>query len=245
MCPDARRTRQPRTQKYEKAETSPSPRVDPAIRASSKKHPTSRILLGGWVTNPHLAFLLLLGTGLTTFRLEHHLRLMLLWLMMLVLVLVYAESGRLKANYTLLNLWRGALVGVVVSLPFFLFARDFFHATAARLYGVADLQVLIERAVFLVPLLEESFFRGMVQRERGLLDGALLFGLAQALYFITAVNVYPLVIATMALGMASLGLLYGYIYQRYGLTASIGCHVAANFVLFALPPLALAISALL
>ena len=101
-----------------------------------------RTLLGGWVLNPYLAFLLILGVGVATFRLEHHLRLTLLWLMLLGIVLLYAESGRLKADYSLLNLSRGALVGIIVALPFYLFAKDFFYATASRLYGVDDLQVL-------------------------------------------------------------------------------------------------------
>jgi membrane protease YdiL (CAAX protease family) len=194
-------------------------------------------LLGGWVLNPYLAFLLFLGVGVATFRLEHHLRLTLLWLMLLVIVLLYAESGRLKASYSLLNLSRGALVGIIVALPFYLFANDFFYATASRLYGVDDWQVLLERAVFLVPILEESFFRGVVQRERGLLDGALLFGLAQGLYFVTGAYELPAVIAGVVLGMGLLGLLLGYLYKRYGLTASIACHVAVNLVLFVLPVL--------
>ena len=40
-----------------------------------------------------------------------------------------------------------------------------------------------------------------------------------------------------AVGMALAGLLYGYLYQRYGLTASISCHVAVNLVLFVMPAL--------
>jgi membrane protease YdiL (CAAX protease family) len=40
------------------------------------------------------------------------------------------------------------------------------------------------------------------------------------------------------LGMVLAGLLYGYLYKRYGLTASIAGHVAVNFMLFVLPALA-------
>ncbi len=242
MCPDARRTRRPRKKTYELAES-----LSKKKRAERKaKEPvTARALLGGWVLNPYLAFLMLLGIGVAAFRLEHTLRLTLLWLVLLVLVLLYAESGRLQAKYSLLNLARGALVGTVVALPFYLFAKDFFYATASWLYGVDDLLVLVERAVFLVPILEECFFRGVVQRERGLFEGALLFGLVQALYFISTVTVFPLVIATVVLGMALLGLLYGYLYQRYGLTTSIACHVAVNLVLLVLPPLVDRVSTLL
>jgi membrane protease YdiL (CAAX protease family) len=205
----------------------------------------ARSIPSEWVLNPYLAFLLLVGVALASLRLTHQLRLTLLWLVMLVLVLLYAEAGRIRAEYSLLNLARGALVGTIVALPFFLFARDFFHATAGWLYGVQDLQVLLERAVFLVPLLEEGFFRGVVQRERGLRDGALLFGLMQVLYFVSAANVFPVVIAAVALGMVVLGLLCGYMYQRHGLMGSIGCHVAVNLVLLVLPSVLSSISNLL
>lgn len=185
--------------------------------------------------NPRLAFLLLLGVGIATFRLKHDVRLMLMWLVLLGLVLLFAEDGRLKGDYSLGNLVRGATIGAIVALPFSLFQREFFYATAARLYSVNDLQVLVERAAFLVPILEGCFFRGIVQRDKGLLEGALLFGLTQVLYFLSAANVYPAVVAVVALGLTLLGLLYGYLYQRYGLTASISCHVAVNLVLFVLP----------
>jgi membrane protease YdiL (CAAX protease family) len=246
MCPDARRTERRRAKRYEKAGRLPRRSLtQPRGKSSLKNPPTVRTLLGGWVLNPYLAFLLLIGVGVATFRLEHQLRLTLLWLILLGIVLLYAETGRLRGSYSLLSLARGALVGIIVALPFYLFAKDFFYGTASRLYGVDDWQVLLERAIFLVPVLEESFFRGVVQRERGLLDGALLFGLAQGLYFISAVEVFPVVIAAVAVGMGLLGLLYGYLYERYGLTASTACHVAVNLVLFVLPALVDKISALL
>jgi len=206
---------------------------------SKTRHATPlRPVAGDWALNPHLGFLLLVGVGLATIRLDHPLRLTLLWTVLLVLILFYAQSGRLKSHYSLLNLGRGALVGAVVALPFFLFAKDFFYATACWLYSVEDLQVLLERAVFIVPLLEETYFRGVVQRERGLVEGAMLFGLAQALYFVSAVDVYLAVIVAVVVGMVLAGLLYGYLYKRYGLTASIAGHVAVNLVLFVLPAIA-------
>lgn len=243
MCPDARRTKE-----FDKAQSAPARSVKQGKGRSKSRRARRRPapgLLGAWILNPYLAFLLLTGVGMATLRVDDELRLALLWLVLLALVLLYADTGRLKADYSLLNLARGALLGMVVALPFFLFAKDFFYATASRWYMVEDLQVLVERAVFLVPLLEEGFFRGVVQRERGLRDGALLFGLMQVLYFIPGLSTFPSVIGSLFVGMTLLGLLYGYMYERYGLTASIGCHVAVNAVLLVFPTLAKAIGALL
>ena len=246
MSPDARRTKRPRARRYDSAESLPSAsHATRGSKGSRRDELSLGSLLSSWVLSPYLAFLLLTGIGVAILRLDHQLRLTVLWLVLLGLVLLYGNSRPLKGNYGLLNLARGALLGTVVALPFFLVGQDFFHATASRLYGIDDLQVLLERAVFLVPILEESYFRGVVQRERGLLDGAVLFGLAQGLYFISAVSIFPLVIAGVVLGSVLLGLLYGYVCQRYGLTASIGCHVAVNLMLFVLPSLLQGVGGLL
>ena len=236
MCPDVRRTRR-RSVKRHKASGSLSSRLSAQQHARLDEPVTARTLMSGWALNPYLAFLLLVGVGVATLRLEHVLRLVGLWTVLLTVTLLYAESGHLKGDYSLMNLARGGLTGIVVALPFYLFAKDFFYATASYLYGVDDILVLLERAVFLVPILEECFFRGVVQYERGLLDGALLFGLAQLLYFVPFVSTFPLIVIAIALGAILLGLLCGHLYRRYGLTASISCHVAVNLVLLVLPPL--------
>ncbi len=246
MPADAKRVKRSRTTHYETSDAFPvRPVVQSEAAKRAEKRSAAHATAGSWVVNPYLSFALLCGIGVTTFRLNHSLRLTLLWSTLLVIVLLYAENRRLKANYSLLNLLRGALVGAVVALPFYLLAKNFFYATASRLYGVSDLQVLLERAVVLVPILEECYFRGVVQREKGLLHGALFFGLAQMLYFIPVAGAFSFVLSAVTLGMIVLGLLYGYLYQRYGLTASTACHVVVSFVLLVLPPLAGRISAML
>jgi hypothetical protein len=233
MSPDARRTK--------RYETSTARRKRSAGRRKSKGRASGssvRTLLGGWVVKPYLAFFLLLGVGVATLRLEHQLRLTVLWVLLLGIVLLYAETGRLKGSYSLLNLGRGALLGLIVALPLYLFVRDFFLGTAEWLYAVSDWQILLQRAAILVPVVEGAFFRGIVQRERSLLDGAFLFAVAQGLYVAQAASQFPVVVFSVVLGMGLLGVLYGYLQQRYGLTASIACQAAVNMVLFVWPALA-------
>jgi len=234
MSPDARRTRRPRTRDYATAGSQLSGTLA-----------QSALQRGAAALSPHFGFLVLAGVGIASLRLTHPLRLTLMWLVELVLVLLYAQTGKLKSSYSTLNLARGLLVGIVVSLPLYVSSPTFFHATASWLYGVKDLQVLLERAVFIVPLLEGLYFRGAVQRERGLVTGAVLYGLAQGLIVMSAGNAYPLVVLALVLGMILAGLLYGYLYQRYGLTTSIAGHVAVSFVLFVLPALSAAIAPLI
>jgi len=242
MSPDARRTKRPRTRDYDVAGSPPGASSTRPESRRAGQSMSSAFRGGRWAQSPYLGYLLLVGVGIASLRLTHPVRLTMMWLVELVLVLLYAQSGKLKSNYSLSNLGRGLLVGIVVSLPLYLSAPNFFYATASWLYGVKDLQVLLERAVFIVPLLEGLYFRGAMQRERGLSQAALLFGLAQALYVLSAVNVFPLVIFAVMLGMVLIGLLYGFMFKRYGLTASIACQVAVSFMLFVFPALAAQVS---
>ena len=236
MSQDARRTKRPRSTEYEAVGNGLARSL---TRSAS---PAAGVLQrGAAALSPHFGFIVLVGVGLASLRLTHPLRLTLMWLVELGLVLLYAQTGKLKSSYSLLNLGRGLLVGIVVALPLYLSAPHFFYATASWLYGVKDLQVLLERAVFLVPLLEGLYFRGAVQRERGLLTGAVLYGLAQGLIVMSAGGAFPLVVLALVLGMIVAGLLYGYLNQRYGLTASIAGHVTVSLVLFVLPALSAAI----
>ncbi len=234
MSPDARRTRRPRAKSFDSAPV-PGTRIAGASAPSTREKSQTRTLVSDWVLNPYLAFLLLVGVGIATLRLEHSLRLGALWLVLLGTVLLYAESGRYRARYSILNLMRGGLIGLVIALPFCLLAQGFFYATASWLYASTDVLVLLERAVFIAPILEEGYFRGIVQNERGWLGGALMFGLVQGLYCLTCAPTFPLVIVGLVLGMFMFGILYAYVYRRYGLTASVGCHVMVNLVLLVLP----------
>jgi len=241
MSPDARPTRR-RSTRYDSAATLSKRSTARRKSAGSDSGSSVRTLLGGWVLKPYLAFFLLVGVGVATLRLEHELRLTVLWLLLLGIVLLYAETGRFKGGYSLLNLARGALLGLVVALPLYLFVPDFFRGTSEWLYGISDWQVLLERAAILVPILEGAFYRGMVQRERTLLDGALLFALGQGLYVLHALGQFPVVVLSLVLGTGLLGMLYGYLQERYGLTASIACHAAVNAVLFVWPALAVRVN---
>ena len=86
MSPDARRTR---SKTYEEAKST-AVRSSKTRRGKSKRRqqPTTRGRLGDWVLNPYLAFFLLVGVGMATLRLDHQLRLGLLWLVLLALMLL-------------------------------------------------------------------------------------------------------------------------------------------------------------
>ena len=82
---------------------------------------SSRTREGG---DPYLAFLVFAGLGLGTWAMEPQVRLTILWIALAAAVLNYAQDERLELDYSLLNLGRGALLGLIVSLPLLVFLKD-------------------------------------------------------------------------------------------------------------------------
>jgi len=185
--------------------------------------------------DPYLAFLVFAGLGLGTWAIDPELRLTILWIALGIAVLFYAEDERLELDYSLPNLGRGALLGLILSLPLLIFLKDPLHAMALQLFATNDVLALFHRLIFIAAPIEEVFFRGYLQQERGLLPGIGAYALAGLIYWLPSTPLLALLIITAA--MAVLGGIYGYVRRRYGLTASIGCSMVVYFVLMVCPGL--------
>ncbi|MGA9350231.1 MAG: CPBP family intramembrane glutamic endopeptidase [Anaerolineae bacterium] len=185
--------------------------------------------------DPYLTFLIFAVIGLGTLRLGMEARLLILWLVLLGICLIYAEGQAIAMQYGLVNLGRGAVVGLVISLPLLLLARDALKTTSARLFPLTSQAALFQSLVLLAAPIEELYFRGFLQRERGLVSAALLYGLGQGVLFLPGLSGFPAVLVAVVVGTALLGFVYGYVCQRYGLSASMSCHATINLVLLFLP----------
>jgi membrane protease YdiL (CAAX protease family) len=189
-----------------------------------------------WDLDPYFAYLIFMGVGLGSLRVNPEVRLTLLWSILLALSLIYAGRKPVAARYSLANLGRGAIVGLIISLPFLLAARGVLNASSIRLFPMPSQAALFQTLTFVSAPIEELYFRGVLQRERGLLSAALLYGLAGAVFFLPVFRSFALILLAVMLSMGLLGFVYGYVYNQYGLWASIACHAVVNFVLLFLPP---------
>ncbi len=185
--------------------------------------------------DPYLTFLIYAVVGLGTLRIGAEARLLILWLVLLGICLVYAEEKAIAMQYGLANLGQGAVVGLVISLPLLLLARDVLQTTSTRLFPWVSQAALFQSVVLLAAPIEGLYFRGFLQRERGLVGAALLYGLGQGILFLPGLGGFPAVLAALVVATALLGFIYGYVCQRYGLSASISCHAVVNLVLLFLP----------
>ncbi len=188
--------------------------------------------------DPYFAFLIFVAFGLGTWRVEAEIRLTVLWVILLVLVLIYAGTKPVRFDYSLRELGRGAVIGLIISLPFFFLARGVLSVTAARLFPMPSLAALFRALVLLAAPVEELFFRGVLQQERGIIHATLLYGLGGAVFFLPEAGLGgPLALLVVVAAMVLLGFIYGYVYNRYGLSAAIACHAVVNVVLLFAPAL--------
>lgn len=185
--------------------------------------------------DPYWTFLAFAVVGLGTWQIGGEARLLILWLVLLVICLIYAEEKAIAMQYGLVNLGRGAVVGLVISLPLLLLARDALKTTSTRLFPLASQAALFQSLVLLAAPIEGLYFRGYLQRERGLVVAALLYGLGQGVLFLPGLSGFPAVLIAVVVATALLGFVYGYVCQRYGLSASMSCHATVNLVLLFLP----------
>lgn len=205
--------------------------MSPRRKSKSRRSKSSRRDL-----DPYFAYLIFVGVGLGSLQMNSEVRLTLLWSTLLALSLIYAGQKPVPARYSLANLGRGVIVGVIISLPFLLAARDVLNASSTRLFPMPTQAALFQALIFVSAPIEELYFRGILQRERGFLSAAALYGLAGAVFFLPVLRGLALIVLAVMLSMGLLGFVYGYVCNQYGLGASIACHAVVNFVLLFLPP---------
>ncbi len=189
--------------------------------------------------DPYLAFLTFAGIGLGTWKLEWRTRFTLLWIVAFVWIVLYFAERDLELEYDLTDIAQGLLIGAILGVPFLVFIHDFFTSTAARLYPADSPLTLVLMLVFVAPLVEGLYFRGFIQRERGLLVGMLTYAVANVIYFMPGRTQYMVVVLTLAGGLGLFGLVYGYVHERYGAVASIVCQGIVNVLLLVIPALPL------
>jgi len=145
--------------------------VSPRRKSKSRSRKSSRRDL-----DPYFAYLVFVGVGLGSLQVNPEVRLTILWFTLLALSLIYAGRKPVAARYSLANLGRGAVVGFIISLPFLLAARGVLNASATRLFPMPSQAALFQALTFVSAPVEELYFRGILQRERGLLSASVLYG---------------------------------------------------------------------
>jgi membrane protease YdiL (CAAX protease family) len=185
------------------------------------------------ILEPYLLFLIFVGIGLGTVMLTLPVRLALLWSTLALLSLLYRGRYAVEVGFSLPNVGRGALLGLVIALPVLAFLAGPLRAFMVRLYGTEDIVLLFYLVCFVSAPVEEFFFRGVIQDAKGSSVSTGLYAATALLLFLPHTPLLVAFIMFVALGV--LGIVYGYVREHYGLMAAIACHVVVGFILQIVP----------
>lgn len=135
------------------------------------------------------------------------------------------------------NLVWGLIFGLIIGVPMLMVGGDTLRQTDQRLFVNMRPGEVLAFLVFVMPLAETLFFRGLLQESRPFWLVGILASLWSAFVFFPLLDVgrYPAVGVVIGTALALMNLMYGYVRRRNGLAAAWLCQIVANVVLLFLP----------
>jgi membrane protease YdiL (CAAX protease family) len=196
-----------------------------------------------FVLDPYFACLIFGAVGLGTLKLGTSPRLIILWTTLIGLWLAFREGQARQLTYQFADIGRGASIGLAIGAPLMLLAFRPLATAIPILYVSTEPSVQIGASgsmifvslVLVAPLAEELFFRDILQQEHGLWVSIGLYAAAGVILFLPTAGGFPIVLAAVSGATAILGILYAFLYERYGLTVSLACHTTINLLLLFVP----------
>jgi membrane protease YdiL (CAAX protease family) len=193
-------------------------------------------------TDPTFGYLiaLALAVGLMALPAEHRdLRYTILWMIPAgfgVLAWLVGNGPRVLEE-TPENLAWGIAFALIISTPLLAVGGSTLTATVNRLFIGLSPGALLAYLVFVMPLAESLFFRGILQEERAFWLVGLMSSLWSALLFFPQLDVatYPAIVTVIGVALVMMNLTYSYVRQRNGLAAAWVCQIIVNLVLIFVP----------
>lgn len=137
------------------------------------------------------------------------------------------------------NIFWGLGMGILVSAPFLLFFFDTFGSTARMIFPGMTAGTLLAYLVFVMPLAETLFFRGLLQQQLEFwIVGPLAAVWSSVLIFPVMWSELleaPAVAVFIAVVILASNIMYSYVRERNGLAAAWIAQIVANLALFFLP----------
>ncbi|MGQ9888333.1 MAG: CPBP family glutamic-type intramembrane protease [Aggregatilineales bacterium] len=196
----------------------------------------------GLTSDPAFGYLiaLALAIGLAALpREQYDLRYTLLWMLLAgfgVLAWLLGTMTRIGQE-TPENLAWGVVFGLIIATPLLAVGGSTLTTTVNLLFGMLSSGALLAYLVFVMPLAETLFFRGILQEQRPFWVVGLMSSLWGALLFFPVLDFqrYPAVVAIIGVALAMMNLTYSYVRQRNGLAAAWVCQIVVNLVLLFVP----------
>jgi hypothetical protein len=203
---------------------------------------TDTVAYRGAANDPTFGYLIAIALclGLTPLIPENiDLRYTLLWMVIAgfgVLAWLLGNSARITTE-TPENLGWGVIFGLIIGVPVLIVGGSTLKQTSERLFIEMSNGEVLAFLVFVMPLAETLFFRGVMQESRAFWIVGVLSSLWSILLFFPVLEVgrFPAVAIVIGTALVMMNMLLSYVRQRNGLAAAWICQIVANLVLLFIP----------
>lgn len=139
------------------------------------------------------------------------------------------------------NISWGAVFGLIIAVPLLAVGGNALVTTVHLLFTGMSWGTLLAYLVFVMPMAETLFFRGLLQEDYPFWVVGLMSSLWSGLFFFPLLDIgaYPAVIALLALALLMMNMIYSYVRRRNGLAAAWVCQLVVNLVLIFIPYISL------
>jgi hypothetical protein len=131
----------------------------------------------------------------------------------------------------------GVAFGLLIGVPAMLFGGGLLSGAARRLFVDMTPGEVLAYVIFVMPLAETLFFRGLLHGSRPFWMVALMSAFWSFVLYLPLLDIgqFPLVAFVVCMLLVLLNILYGYVRERNGLAAAWLCQIVANVVVIFVP----------
>ena len=138
------------------------------------------------------------------------------------------------------NIAWGIIYGVMLGIPFLLFLRQpILVPSSQQMFPGMSAGTLLAYLIFVMPVAETLFFRGLLQNQLVFWVVGLLAALWNVMLFFPvmwqSVLRFPAVAVVIAIVLLMMNMIYVYVRERNGLAASWICQIIANLIILYIP----------
>ncbi len=135
------------------------------------------------------------------------------------------------------NLIWGIVFGLIVGAPFYAFGGATLGSAVKQIFAGMRPGTVLAYLIFVMPLAETLFFRGVLQQGREFWEVGLWSSFWSILLFFPLLNLgeYPAVAFVIAVALVIINMIYSYVRYRNGLAAAWLCQITINIVMIFLP----------
>lgn len=214
----------------------------PFDKKPPKREEATPVTYRGATSDPVFGYLIALALSIGLMPLipaNSDLRYGIIWMVMAgfgVLAWLLGNSARIWTE-TPENLGWGVIFGLMLALPFLVVGGQTLQQTGQRLFPEMRLGEALVFLVFVIPLAETLFFRGVLQETRPFWQVGILSSVWSAVVFFPMLDIrkFPAVAVIIATALIMTNLLYSYVRGRNGLAAAWLCQIVVNLVLLFVP----------